>query len=109
MVLIRKWGVGETAEEHGDYPIFMAIADKVGHNKRGNALYKRAPDGSLLLHQTITTHRIRNPDGSFEEVQVASDEPIIDDELDEIASEYHSWLAQQLTPARKRNAPSKVA
>lgn len=109
MVLMRKWGVGETEEGHGDYPIFMAIADKVGHNKRGNAIYKRAPDGSLLLHQTVTTHRVIKPDGTFEDVQVASDEPIIDDELDEIADEYHAWLARQLVPARKRDASSKVA
>lgn len=109
MVLMRKWRIGESAERHGDYPIFMAIADKVGHNKRGNAVYKRSPDGSLLLHRTVSTHRARKPDGTFEEVQVAVDEPIIDDELDEIAAEYHAWLDQQLTPVRKRDVEAKTA
>src|SRR5262249_9198744 len=49
MVLLRKWGVGESAQTVGDYPIFMAIADTVGHNKRGKTIYKRSPDGSLIL------------------------------------------------------------
>ncbi len=109
MVLMRKWGIGESAERHGDYPIFMAIADKVGHNKRGNAVYKRSPDGSLLLHRTVSTHRALKPDGAFEDVQIAVDEPIIDDELDEIAAEYHHWLDQQLIPVRKRNVEAKTA
>jgi type I restriction enzyme M protein len=76
MVLLRKWSEGETAESHGDYPIFMAIADAVGHDKRGKTIFKRAPDGSLLLHDSIKTHRIPKADGGFEEVEVRTKEPI---------------------------------
>lgn len=102
MVLLRKWSAGETAATHGDYPVFMAIADSVGHNKRGATIYKRAPDGSLLLHETVKKHRIPKSDGSFEEVEIKAKEPIVDDELDDVAETYHRWLAEQLTPARKR-------
>lgn len=102
MVLLRKWSIGESATTHGDYPVFMAIADTVGHNKRGATIYKRAPDGSLLLQETVKKHRVPKPDGSYDEVAVRVNEPIVDDELDEVAETYHSWLAEQLTPVRRR-------
>jgi len=109
MVLLRKWGLGETAESHGDYPIFMAIADTVGHNKRGNTVYKRGPDGSLLLHEISTTHRVPSENGGFEEVVITTEEPMIDDELDEIAIAYHKWLATQVVPVRRRETIGLVA
>jgi type I restriction enzyme M protein len=102
MVLLRKWSMGESAESHGDYPVFMAIADSVGHNKRGATIFKRAPDGSLLLRETVKTHRVTKPDGTVDEVEIRAKEPIVDDELDEVAETYHRWLTEQLTPARKR-------
>lgn len=109
MVLLRKWSEGESAESHGDYPVFMAIADKVGHNKRGNTVFKRAPDGSLLLADTTRTHRVPKADGTFEEVAVTTTAPIVDDELNDVAEAYHVWLAEQLLPARKRKDRSKAA
>lgn len=109
MVLLRKWGAAETAHLHGDYPIFMAIADRVGHNKRGNTVHKRGPDGSLLLREVSTTHRVPTESGGFEEVVVTIEEPIVDDELDEIANAYHQWLTEQAVPARKRSGLGLVA
>jgi type I restriction enzyme M protein len=109
MVLLRKWNTGESPETHGDYPVFMAIADSVGHNKRGNTVYKRAPDGSLLLHDVIKKHKAPKADGSFEEVTVETREPIVDDELDDVANAYHHWLAEQVAPARQpRSKRSKT-
>jgi type I restriction enzyme M protein len=102
MVLLRKWAKGESPESHGDYPIFMAIADSVGHNKRGATIYQRAPDGSLLLREGVKTHRVPRPDGSFQEISVPVNEPIVDDELDAVADAYHEWLAEQSLPARKK-------
>jgi len=102
MVLLRKWNTGESALSHGDYPIFMAIADAVGHNKRGKTLHKRAADGSLLLHDSVTVRRVPKRDGTFEEVEIRAKEPIVNDELDEIADAYHRWLAERSTPVRKR-------
>ena len=96
MVLLRKWSEGESGETRGDYPIFMAIADRVGHDKRGKTVYKRAPDGSLLLHDWVRTSRVPRADGMFEEVSVVTREPIVDDELDDVAFAYREWLADQL-------------
>jgi type I restriction enzyme M protein len=30
-------------------PIFMAVADRVGFDRRGNTLFKRGPDGEEIL------------------------------------------------------------
>ncbi len=59
-------------ERHGitDYEIFMAQVEKVGHDKRGNATFKRDDDGREILI-----------DG----------EKIIDDETFEVARTYHAW------------------
>ena len=32
-----------------DYPVFMAVAEKVGIDRRGNDVYKRRPDGEVIL------------------------------------------------------------
>ncbi|MEW6732130.1 MAG: N-6 DNA methylase, partial [Acidobacteriota bacterium] len=42
-----------------DYPLFMAIAEKVGLDRRGNTLYKRSPDGEEILEDTEEIERIR--------------------------------------------------
>jgi type I restriction enzyme M protein len=42
---IRAEVLGETEE----YPVFMAVAEKVGVDRRGNTLYKRGPDGEELI------------------------------------------------------------
>ena len=31
------------------YPVFMAVADKVGFDRRGNKLHKRTPDGEEIF------------------------------------------------------------
>ena len=103
MVLLRKWGTGESPSTHGDYPVFMAIADAVGHNKRGKTTYKRAADGSLLLHDVEKEHRVKKDDGTVESVRITTSEPIVDDDLDDVAIAYHSWLVNQLSGASRHS------
>ncbi len=109
MVLLRKWAHGETAENRGDYPIFMAIADKVGHDKRGATLFKRAPDGSVLLTEVVKRRRAVGPGGVTEDVEVYSREPLVDDELDEIPGAYHDWLRRQVAAQPPQSARVDVA
>lgn len=53
-----------------DYEIFMAIVDKVGHDKRGNLTFKRDDDGNEILI-----------DG----------EKVPDDETADVAKIFHDW------------------
>ena len=47
------------AGQQPDYPVFMAVAEKVGIDRRGNTVYKRRPDGEVILEITQETERIR--------------------------------------------------
>ena len=91
MVLLRRLSEEEkrTAEER-DYPVFLAVTDKIGHDKRGNAIYKRDVTGEDILK----TYKI--PITAIEEgkpVQKVMEEVrlVIDDQLPEIPSLYREW------------------
>ncbi|KPQ23500.1 MAG: type I restriction enzyme M protein [Halomonas sp. HL-48] len=42
-----------------EYSIFMAVADKVGFDRRGNKLFKRTPDGEEIVEPKQHIERIR--------------------------------------------------
>ena len=58
---------GKTTEEmraedlgqEQDYSVFMAVAEKVGVDRRGNTLYKRSPDGEVILEDVTETEDVR--------------------------------------------------
>jgi type I restriction enzyme M protein len=39
----------EKTRQRGDYNIFMAMVEKIGHDKRGNTLYRRDKEGNEIL------------------------------------------------------------
>ncbi|RJX17671.1 MAG: N-6 DNA methylase [Desulforudis sp.] len=88
MVLLRRKAPGESSK---DYPVFMAIADSIGHDKRGNTIYMRGPDGSLILRQQRVT-QIRIVNGVRQGQELTVQTKIVDDELDDVANAYLEWL-----------------
>ena len=42
-----------------DYPVFMAIAEKVGFDRRGNTLWKRHPDGEEVIVEKAYEEKLR--------------------------------------------------
>ena len=99
MVLMRRLTSDEVAEaeESGlDYPLFMAVAEKVGHDKRGNLIYRRTEEGedALVTHvETVTEIDQATGDEVFREIEVT--ERQVDDELPEVATAYLRWLSEQ--------------
>ena len=63
-----------------DYPVFMAVAEKVGFDRRGNTLYKRSPDGEEILEDVEEVERIRT-NGHFVERRLRRKKRIIDSDL----------------------------
>ncbi len=59
------------------YKVFMAIPEKVGHDKRGNAVYKMTPDGKIVTDKN----------GDME----------IDDHLQYISGVFKQWLIRKGT------------
>jgi type I restriction enzyme M protein len=62
LFLKKKTQTEIQAEDLGkkvDYPVFMAVAEKVGFDRRGVPLYKRSPDGEEILEEQEESERIR--------------------------------------------------
>ncbi len=80
-----------------DYPVFMAVAEKVGFDRRGNTLYKRRPDGEEILVEKTYDEKVRI--GSTLEVRTLHrKERILDDDLPHIAAAYAEFRAQHPEP-----------
>ncbi|MGC4855909.1 N-6 DNA methylase [Micromonospora sp. DT4] len=99
MVLLRRLSGDEAAaaQESGlDYPIFMAVGEKIGHDKRGNVIYRRTETGEdLLVSRTETVRDIDDISGDEILTQIILKERQIDDELPEVAEAYLRWLEGQ--------------
>ncbi|MFB8782980.1 N-6 DNA methylase [Streptomyces albogriseolus] len=99
MVLMRRLSAEEeaAAEAEGlDYPLFMAVAEKVGHDKRGNVIWRRTADGSDALVKRIETiAEIDQETGREVLREVELTDRQVDDELPEVAEAYRKWLGEQ--------------
>ena len=99
MVIMRRLSAREeeVAQHSGlDYPIFMAIAERIGHDKRGNTLYRRNKDGSdILVTKRETLREIDQETGHEVVREVDVTDRLVDDELDEVADAFLAWLEEQ--------------
>jgi type I restriction enzyme M protein len=99
MVLMRRLAPDEIATATTDglsYPIFMAIGEKIGHDKRGNTIYRRTADGHDVI--VVRKEAVAEFDPvSRREVTKEIDvrEKLIDDELPEVPIAYAKWLEEQ--------------
>lgn len=84
----------EALEGAKEYPVFMAVADKVGFDRRGNKLYKRTPDGEEIVEPREHVERIRIG-GRFVERTLVRSEKIEDNDLPVIAEKYSDFLKEQ--------------
>lgn len=74
-ILILKKKTSEQQKIQEDYEIFMAIPEKVGHDRRGNPIYKTTPDGEIELDE--------------------NGNPIIEDYLPAVAKTFKEWLRRK--------------
>lgn len=74
-----------------DYDIFMAICDHIGHDKRGNTVYKRDDQGFEIVREraeAVTTVT----DGGDDEQRHLAKERVVDDSTQDIAKEFRAWM-----------------
>jgi type I restriction enzyme M protein len=83
-----------------DYPVFMAVAEKVGYDRRGNRLYKRRPDGELV-HEEIEIPEYRVEDGELREKRRIRKVPIVDNDLPAIAERYRVFRHANPEPGER--------
>lgn len=82
-----------------DYPVFMAVADKVGFDRRGNQLFKRQPDGEEILVEKTYEEKVRIG-GKLEVRTLHRKERILDDDLPAIAAAYAEFRAKHPEPGQ---------
>lgn len=87
----------EDLGQREDYPVFMAVAEKVGFDRRGNTLYKRSPDGEEILEDVEEVERIRM-NGHFVERRLRRKMKVLDDDLPLIASAFREFRAKNKEP-----------
>lgn len=76
--------------------MFMAVTQKIGHDKRGNILYRRDEKGDdILVERKETVRDIDDSSGDEVLERVAVKERLVDDDLPEIAMAYRRWLGEQ--------------
>jgi type I restriction enzyme M protein len=97
----REERIAERLNGSIDYPVFMAVAEKVGVDRRGNTLYKRSPDGEIILEEQEERERIRI-NGKNHFATLRRKVPRVDNDLPEIARAYHKFRQQYPEPGMPR-------
>lgn len=75
-----------------DYEVFMAIAETVGKDRRGQPIYRRDDDGAEILFDGEKKTLVFQPDGSTKVVTRRVKEKRLADDLPEIAKAYAKFL-----------------
>jgi type I restriction enzyme M protein len=86
-----------------DYEIFMAIADRVGWDLRGQPVFLRTEEGEEIYRKTQRRVTSRNARGDVVEMIRDVEEPIINDQLPAVTALFVRWL-QEHGPQRWMNA-----
>lgn len=79
-----------------DYNIFMAMVEKIGHDKRGNPIFKRDKEGNEILVPDKNNIQIVNESG--DEKKTVSHEQKVkveDDQTPEIPAIFAKWKVQE--------------
>jgi type I restriction enzyme M protein len=104
LIFLRRKSTDEMNREArtrrpNDYDIFMAIAKRVGKDRRGNPIFKRDPDGTELTgfrdHEGRDLHADWKAAGVYDFLpEVDEYGRMLDDDLPFIAAEYHRFLKE---------------
>lgn len=98
LVLERKdpqlVAVEQAAGRPNDYRVFMAVANHIGHDKRGNRTYVRDKLGNEVV-QEMERSIIEYVDGIPVYKPQRVQEKVVDDNTLQIAQEFRRWLSEQ--------------
>jgi type I restriction enzyme M protein len=77
-----------------DYSVFMAVADHVGHDKRGNRTYVRDEKGNEIVEEVEETVK-EYVDGKPIYKMQKTLKKVVDDNTLQIAQAFRKWLSEQ--------------
>lgn len=98
LVLQRKTpeeiAVETAANRFNDYQVFMAVANHIGHDKRGNVTYVRDRHGNEIVEE-VEEQAIEYQEGQKILKRQRTQKKVIDDNTLQIAQAFRSWLSEQ--------------
>ena len=82
----------ESTGQMADYNIYMAIVDKIGHDKRGNTLFKRDNDGNeIMIPEKQNIYKLDETSSGSKTAQMESREKIVDDQTILVPNIFRKW------------------
>ena len=90
----REIDVETAAGRFNDYEVFMALANHIGHDKRGNITYVRDRSGNEVveyLEEMIKDYEGGSPVYRIQRTQ----RKVVDDNTLQIAQAFRAWLSEQ--------------
>jgi type I restriction enzyme M protein len=98
LVLQRKTdeqiALEEAAGRKNDYGVFMAVANHIGHDKRGNRTYVREAKGNEIVEEVEETIK-EYEDGQPVYKKQKTLRKVVDDNTLQIAQAFRKWLSEQ--------------
>jgi type I restriction enzyme M protein len=86
----------EKSGKMADYDIFMAMVDKIGHDKRGNPLFKRDPEGNeILVPDTDNVFVLDNISEGAKTVRHKQKKKVEDDQTPAVPSIFAKWKIEE--------------
>ena len=74
-----------------DYNIFMVMVDHIGHDKRGNTVYRRDDEGNLILRHEENTVREVDAAGNVSYRRETFEEKIVNDQTPLVPEVFKRW------------------
>ncbi len=82
----------ESTGQMADYNIYMAIVDKIGHDKRGNTLFKRDNDGNeIMVPEKQNIYKLDETSSGSKTAQMESREKVVDDQTVLVPNIFRKW------------------
>jgi len=97
LILRRRSNAELIQSQHPEYKVFMALIDRAGMDRKGNPLFRRAPDGEELIFNDEVIERVRE-DGKVQVKRVIRRTRRIDDELPTVSQKFKEFKSISEVP-----------
>jgi len=103
ILFLQKKSAAEIDEEEKtreiiSYDIFMTLIDHIGHDKRGNSIFKRDEKGNVIMATKEQSIREKDINGILQIRKEVNHERIVNDQTVHVAGIFSKWKIQQGIP-----------
>jgi type I restriction enzyme M protein len=85
----------EKTNEIIDYNIFMAMIDHIGHDKRGNKIFKRDKKGNIIIVEEEDLVKEKDASGNVVARKEVNQEKVVNDQTIHVPEIFSNWKKQE--------------